>query len=346
MLLNTSRAVLLLAFSILSGWAMGQVGGSSTYSFLNMSAGARPSALAQASLASVEGDVQFVWLNPALLREEHKKQIGFSYLSLPGGVNAAEAAYAFGVAEKQYVMVGFRYMDYGTFQGTDVSGNSTGTFRASDQLLNGSYSYHLDSNWQFGANFKLINSLYESYTSFGLGVDLAAVYQIPEKRFAFALVAKNMGAQLVSYAGERENLPFELQFAVSNKFEHLPFRWTVQIENLQKWDLTYYDPNAVTKDPITGDQTYDAPNFGDKLLRHFSVSGDIKLGRALNFQLGYSFRRAAEMTIPSRRSSAGLAFGLGIKLSKFYINYANRYVHVAGRMHHIGVTVDLEDFGS
>lgn len=324
----------------------GQLGGSSTYSFLNLSPSARPSALAQASTAAVESDVQFVWLNPALLREEHRKQISIGYVGLPGGINAAEGAYAFGVADRQYVMVGFRYLDYGTFDGTDVVGNPTGTFRASDQLLNGSYGYHLDSNWQFGASFKLINSVYESYTSFGFGVDLAAVYQIPESRFAFALIAKNAGSQLTTYAGQLEPLPFEIQFAVSNRFEHLPFRWTVQIENLQKWDLTYFDPNRVSKDQVTGEETYDEPNFGDKLLRHFSVSGDLNLGRRLNFQLGYSFRRAGEMTIPSRRTSAGLTFGIGLKLSKFYLNYANRYVHVAGRMHHLGITVDLEDFGS
>lgn len=337
----TSSFILLLATS-----AFAQVGGNSTYAFLNLTTAARPASLAQAGLASVEGDIQFVWLNPALLREEHRKQIGFSYVNIPGSINSAEAAYGFGYGEKHNIMVGFRYLDYGSFQATDIAGNPLGTFRASDQLLNGAYSYSLDSNWQFGASFKLINSVYESYTSFGLATDLAAVYQIPKQRFAFAFIAKNIGFQLASYAGERESLPFELQFAVSNRFKHLPFRWTIQLENLQRWDLTYFDPNAVNRDPITGQSTYEEPTFGDMLLRHLSVSGDLSLGKRLNFQIGYSFRRRAEMTIPSRRTSAGLTFGLGLKLSKFHLNYGNQYIHVSGRMHHIGVTVDLHDFGS
>lgn len=322
-----------------------QLGGNSTYAFLNLSPAARPAALAQASIASVERDIQFVWLNPALLTSEHRGQIGFSYVSIPGGVGSAEAAYGFGWGEKHNVMVGFRYLDYGSFNGTDIAGNPTGAFRASDQLLNGAYSYQLDSNWQFGANYKLINASYEQYNSFGTALDLAAIYQIPAKRFAFALIAKNMGFQLSTFAGQHESLPFEIQFAVSNQFEHLPFRWTIQLENLQRWDLTYFDPNAISRDPITGEETYDEPSFGDMLLRHVAVSGDLNFG-SLNFQVGYSFRRRAEMVIPSRRTSAGLTFGVGLKLSKFRLSYGNRYVHVAGRMHHIGVTVNLNDFGS
>lgn len=346
MLRNVSKALLVLTFMGTCTQAWAQIGGNSTYSFLNVSPSARTSALAQASIAGVESDIQFAWLNPALLRDEHRKQISMSYVAVPGGVNAAEAVYGFGSKERQNWMVGFRYLDYGTIDGTDVAGNSTGTFRASDQLLNVGYSYSLDSNWQFGANAKLINSVYEQYYSFGMAVDLAAVYQIPKKRFAFAFVAKNAGVQLVSYAGESESLPFELQFAVSNRFEHLPFRWTVQLENLQKWDLTYFDPNRVSTDPVTGEESYDDFNFGDKLLRHLSVSGDLSFGKRINLQLGYSFRRAGEMQIPTRRTSAGLTFGVGLKLSKFYLNYANRYVHIAGRMHHVGISVDLEDFGS
>lgn len=335
----------IVVFSLAALGVSGQVGGNYTYAFLNLSPAARPSGLAQATLASVGRDIQFTWLNPALLNSDHRRQIGFSYVNVPGGVGSAEASYGFGYGDKHNIMVGFRYLDFGNFVGTDIAGNPTGDFRASDQLLNGSYSYRLDSNWQFGGSFKLINSVYESYNSFGTAIDLAAIYQIPESRFAFAFIAKNIGVQLVTYAGQREPLPFEMQFAVSNQFEHLPFRWTVQLENLQQWDLTYFDPNAVTRDPITGEETYDDLNFGEKLLRHVSVSGDLDF-KSFNAQLGYSFRARGEMTIPSRRTSAGLTYGLGIKLYKFRINYSRKYVHVAGRMHHIGVTVNLDEFGS
>ncbi len=345
-MLRRLRFVLItgLALSSFSGWS--QLGGNTTYSFLNLTPSARVSALSQASIAGVESDLEFAWLNPALLREDHRNQISFGYVNVPGGVNAAEAAYGFGYGKEHNLMVGFRYVDYGTFDGTDINGNPTGSFRATDQLLNAGYSYSLDSNWQFGTNVKLINSVYEQYYSFGLATDLAAVYQIPDQRFAFALVAKNIGFQAVSYAGVRENLPFEIQAAISNRFKHLPFRWTIQIENLQRWDLTYFDPNAVQRDPITGDETYEEPSFLNMLGRHFSFSGDLSLGSRLNFQMGFSVRRALEMRIPSRRTSAGLTFGLGIRLSKFHINYGNRYVHVAGRMHHLGISVDLNDFGS
>ena len=50
------------------------------------------------------------------------------------------------------------------------------------------------------------------------------------------------------------------------------------------------------------------------------------------------------MAIPTRRSSAGLTFGIGIRISKFRINYANTNMNVAGRMNHFGITTALDNF--
>jgi len=117
-------------------------------------------------------------------------------------------------------------------------------------------------------------------------------------------------------------------------------------ENLQKMDLTYNDPNNVVKDPITGDETIVKESVANQILRHVVLGAEIAPSKKFNMQLGYAFRRGYEMSLPTRRSTAGLTFGIGIKISKFRINYANTNMNVAGRMHHFGITTSLDDFKS
>ena len=153
-----------------------------------------------------------------------------------------------------------------------------------------------------------------------------------------------VGYQFDPFASTRENLPFEVQYSISNRFEHLPFRWMITLENLQQWDLTYNDPNAVTQDPITGEITVDNPGFMNMFMRHVVVGGELAPTDNFNIQIGYNFRRSYEMRVPTRRSSAGLTFGLGFKISRFRINYANTNMHIANRMHHISITTALDKF--
>lgn len=329
---------------LLSVTAYGQTGGNSTYGALNLIPSARVGGLAGATLAHTEGDLTFGFWNPALLKGEYDNAAALSYSSMPSGIGLGEAAYAFGIDSNQHILTGFRYFDYGSFVASEENGTVTGTFRAADYILQGGYGYELDSNWQFGGSLKFINSAYEQYNSFGMAMDLSAVYQIPKKRFAFALMAKNIGVQLSTFSGNRESLPFELQAAISNKFEYLPFRWTVQFEHLETWDLTYLDPNNINRDPITGAESYDEPSFLNMAMRHVTVSGEIMLGKSLRFGLGYNFRRQYEMALTSRRSSAGLTFGLAAKLGKFWINYSNVNMNVAGRIHQFTVAIQLDEF--
>ena len=150
-----------------------------------------------------------------------------------------------------------KYVNYGNFLLTNQQAQVLGNFTASDYSAHVGYGYNLNSNWSFGANLKFINSVYETYNSWGLATDLAATYIKPEKRLSMTMILKNIGYQFDPFASTRENLPFEVQYSISNRFEHLPFRWMITLENLQQWDLTYNDPNAVTQDPITGEITVD-----------------------------------------------------------------------------------------
>ena len=338
------RRITLISLVFSSFIALAQTGGKSAYPFLNIATSARVAGTAGTALANTDEDVVFAFWNPALLRKEMHGRMVFSFANTASDINFGEAMYAHHFEKAGTFLLGMKYVNYGNFLRTNQNAQVLGNFTASDYSAQLGYAYHLTENWWFGADLKFINSVYENFNSWGLSSDLAATYYKPEKRLSMTLILKNMGYQFDPYADTREDLPFEIQYSISNRFEHLPFRWMITLENLQQWDLTYNDPNSVSQDPITGDITVTEPGFANKFLRHVVVGGELAPSENFNIQLGFDFRRSFEMRIPTRRSSAGLTFGLGFRISKFRINYANTYMHLSNRMHHVSITTSLGKF--
>lgn len=334
---------LIFAF-LLTGSAIAQLGGTNVYPFLTTPIAPRVAGAAGAVVANTEDDVNFGRWNPALINPQMHGNMSLSLTTLTGGVLFGEGVYSHTFSKAGSFLAGIKYVNYGDFQQANPQAQVLGSFTASDLAVQVGYGYVLDSNWQFGASLKLINSAYANYTSWGLATDLAAVYQIPRKRLALTVVLRNAGVQLASYNGTRESLPLELNVGLSTRFEHVPLRLNLMFDNLQQWDLTYNDPNNVTRDPITGEVVVVEETWINNFMRHVVLAAEIAPSKNFNIQLGYHFRRGFEMAVPTRRSSAGLTFGIGLRISKFRINYANTNMNVAGRMHHFGITTALDNF--
>ncbi|GAB5557603.1 MAG: hypothetical protein SchgKO_18160 [Schleiferiaceae bacterium] len=336
---------LLLSLGILSSLTgFSQVGGTSVYSFLNVTPSARISGLSGLHLAHPDADVSFGFVNPSLLNPEYSGQLGFHYVALAADVSLGEVAYAHDFKKYGTFMAGFKYAYYGDFQRTLVNSQVVGQFTAADYMFQIGWGYALDTNWNVGANMKLINGAYAEFSSWGMAFDLAATYRIPNTQIIMSMMAKNVGYQVTPFSNSTETLPFDLQYSISQRFKHVPLRWGIHLEKLHQWDLTYDDPNAYTRDFVTGELVYNEPNFWNKLIRHVALSAELSPSDKFYLNVGYHFRQQLEMAIPTRRSSAGLSFGLGFKLYKFKLGYSNTNMNVAGRMHHISVTTRLGDF--
>jgi len=340
------RFYILIASAFFSISAFAQLGGSAIYSFLKTPIAPRVAGVAGNVIANTEDDVNFGLWNPALINPNMHGNMSFSLAPLSGGVLFGEAVYSHTFKKAGSFLAGVKYVDYGTLNQTNVQGQVLGQFFAADYAMQFGYGYRLDSNFQFGSSLKLINSTYETYSSWGIAMDISGVYQIPKSGVAMALIVRNVGTQITTFNGTRESLPLQIDYGISTRFKHVPLRLNLTFENLQQLDLTYNDPNNVTRDPITGDEIIVEDSFANKLLRHVAIGAELAPSKRFNLQLGYSFRRSYEMEIPTRRSSAGLTFGIGISISKFRINYANTNMNVAGRMHHFGITTSLGDFKS
>ncbi len=189
-----------LLFSVLTN---AQVGGESTYQFLNLVSSPRQAALGGKVLTNVDYDVTQGLFNPATINVEMDNQLALNYTSYLGGISYGTAAYAYTIDRRtQTFHAGITYVNYGSFDGYDEDGNSTGTFTGNETALSFGYATQIGySDFYSGGNLKLITSKLEQYNSFGAAVDFGLLYINEDLDFRAALAVRNFGTQITTYAG-------------------------------------------------------------------------------------------------------------------------------------------------
>ncbi len=340
---------LVIFIAFLNPHAMAQIGGDNTYEFLNLTPSARIAAMGGDFLTINDNDINVIQANPSLLNPEMHNHLGVAYVDFYTDVNYGTASYSRTFDKLGSFAASVKYVDYGKFDYADATGERTGTFYAGETALDIGWGRRLDSLFAIGANLKFIYSSLESYNSFGMGVDVAGSYISRDKSFVMSLIAKNIGRQLTAYdGGNIEPLPFELQFGLSKRLAHLPFRYSILYNHLEKWDLRYDDPATRQTDPITGEVQQDTgvEEFFDNLARHFIVGGEIYIAKILSLQGGYNYKRRQEMKVETKTATVGFSWGIGIRISKFHFNYARSAYHLAGSPNYITITTNLSDFFS
>ena len=320
-----------------------QTGGQGVYQFLDLVSSARQTAIGGRVVSYKDSDVNFAIWNPASLNSKMDGQIALNYVDYFSDINYGSAFYAREFEDLGTFFTGVNYVDYGEFTRSSL-GEDEGTFSASDVALYLGYSYELDSLLSFGANLKVINSSYDIWNSFGLAFDLGASYYIPSKNIYLGLVVRNIGAQITSYSGhEREKLPIEVVFGISQELEHLPLRWNVSFENLQTWNIAFSNPSFAQTD-LDGNVKEEKIGFADNLLRHIVIGAELFPEGNFSARLSYNFRRGAEMKLASYNYYGGISFGFGMKVKKFRINYTRSLYHPAGGTNNFSITTDLNAF--
>lgn len=340
--------LLLGVFTLLFSFAYSQIGGNYTYSFLEKPVSARVAALGTNFASIDDGDINLGFVNPSLINSNMHNSISLAYTNFFAGINYGYAQYGRTFEKAGNFVATLQYYDYGTFDYADEGGVQGGTFGASDFAMNIGWGRQLDSSFSIGATAKFIYSYYESYNSFGIAVDVAGTYRT-KNNWVMSLVASNIGMQLKSYVpGNRDPLPFNLQYAVSKRLDHVPFLFSFVYDHIEKWDLTYEDPQnpSGTVDPITGEVTAKsgAAKFGDQLLRHMIIGGEFYLGKNIVLRGSYNYRRRAELKIDDKLGMVGFSWGIGIRISKFKINYSRSTYHLVGSPNYLTLSFNLDSF--
>ena len=327
-------------FSICS--IKGQVGGEQIYQFLNLSSSARQVALGGEVLTLLDDVNQPIW-NPSVINEDLDNKLSVNYTSYLAGINIGSLSYSKLITRRFGVIHGsIKYLDYGTLIGSDEQGNETGDFGASDIAVSIGYAFNIPkTNFFIGSNVRFINATISNFSSIGISTDIALLYNNPYKSFTITLVARNIGTQIQTFNGEKEQTPFKLALGGSYLLEHVPLKWYATIDNIQKWNISVANHSERTTD-LEGNVSEANINFLKNTFRHFIIGAELFPKRKINLILGYNFRRAAELKLQEVRTFGGFSFGFGIKMKKVKLNYAYSKYHSAANASTFSLLINLD----
>ena len=231
---------LILALYILLAAASHAQESNSVFNFLEMPVSAHSTALGGRNISLIEDDASLVFSNPALLSSVSDKTLNLNFMTYLQGCNVGSAAFVKSIGRT------FRQWRHGAIVPTTAHGRNhadnvtVGSFSAMDMALSGMYAYNLNDRWAGGATGKFIYSKYGDYSSVALAVDLGVNYYNENTDFSLSAVARNLGGQVKAFGEIHEKLPFSMQIGFTKGFDHAPFRVSVTLVDLTRWDKDYY----------------------------------------------------------------------------------------------------------
>jgi hypothetical protein len=181
----------------------------------------------------------------------------------------------------------------------------------------------------------------ESYSSFGVALDIGVMYLYRDWDLHITGVARNIGTQLTPYDNQLEKLPFELIFGVSQTLQNIPIRWHFTLENMQQWDIAFANPNRDETD-LEGNTAGENISFIDNAFRHMIFGIELFPESGFNLRFGYNVRRAEELRILEKRVFAGLSAGFSVKFNYLRLSYSYAKFSSAAASSYFGINIDLQ----
>ena len=298
--------------------------GSTAYNFLNVTPSAHAYALGGHNISVIDHDIHLVEQNPALLGPEMNKQVGLNYMRYLGGSNFAGARYGQQAGKHGAWAVALQYFGYGSMEGYDLEGVSTGNFNASDVAFNVTYSHDINDYFRGGITAKYLYSKYADYTAGAVGIDLGVNYYNPLYEFSASLVVKNLGGQIKKFADSRDKLPIDIQVGATKLITGTPFRVSLTAYGLTKWHLPYYSP-ADKSNPEAGLVKHN--KFGSNLLRHLVLGVEFLPNNNMYVALAYNHRTRTDMSSYQRSMLSGFSIGAGLRVNAFQFGVALAQPH-------------------
>jgi len=338
-----------LILLVCAATSFSQIGGSSTYSFLELPVSARAAALGGTYIGVNDHDLGLAATNPSFLDSSDNRHFIMSYTPLFAGINYGYVAYAHSYANIGTFDLGMKYINYGTFTQADDAGNITGTFSAGEYMMNLGYGRSLkDSILSAGANVKLVYSSLAQYYSVGAMVDIGVSYVSPSRLFYLGAVIQNVGGVIKNYTpGDPEPVPLDAHLGISYKLPHAPFRFNLVLQHLQIWNLTYADPtdtqtvNPLTQQPITNNSSN---TFLNNLGRHCILSAELIASKNFAIRYGYNYEMRQELALTSKPSLDGMSIGFEMKIYKFHLSYALAKYSIGALSNSVTFIFDLAQF--
>ncbi|MDL2327013.1 type IX secretion system protein PorQ, partial [Bacteroidales bacterium OttesenSCG-928-A14] len=343
------KSLLILLFTVfIPALLFAQFGGQTSYNFLNFAFSSRGAALGGGLVSVNDKDLSLAISNPATISSLHHNKLVLNFADYFANVNYGSALYSHTFKKAGSLAFEMRCIGYGRFEGYDESGMETGEFTAGDYAATVGWGRYLDKGFSVGANLKMVYCSYEDFNSFGLAVDVGGNYYNEDKRLSLSLLFKNIGSEIVRFTpNQYQKMPFDIQFALSQRFEHLPVRYHISLHHLYRWDLSNLsslDP-YLDRDAITGEMRYPSKvaQFADNLFRHFVFGIEIEPSKYFSLLFSYNHQRNREMRIPQKKSMAGFSYGFSININAFGIGFSRSHFAVGAVPNYITFAIDFEE---
>jgi len=329
------KVLIFLFIIIIASPSFSQTGGDNIYEFLNLTHSGLISSLGGTNVSLHGNNLNLAYHNPALLNAGMNKSLALNYVNYFAGINYGLAMYSRSYPGTGNFAAGLTYLNYGSFTETDASGIVTGDFSAAEYAFSMIYSREIDSLFSVGVNFKPVLSHLEKYTSLGFAFDLGASWHNSSNLFSTGIVIKNIGYQVTTYAGEpHQKLPFEIQAGISQGLSHAPFRFSLTLRHLEKFDLTYqYNESTSAVNKKT------SSDFMENIMRHIILGAELIPHKNFYFSAGYNYQRRRELQIESKVSTVGFSWGFGINTSILNIEFGRATYHLAGSSNSVSLIV-------
>jgi hypothetical protein len=325
----------LLIFIIIVSPVFSQTGGDNVYEFLNLTYSGLVSSLGGTNVSLQGNNLNLAYHNPALLNSGMNKSLALNYVNYFAGINYGLAMYSRSFPGTGNFAAGLTYLNYGSFTETDASGTITGDFNAAEYALSLIYSRQIDSLFSVGVNFKPVLSQLEKYTSIGFAFDIGASWHNSTNLFSAGMVIKNAGYEVTTYTGgQREKLPFEIQAGISQTLAHAPFRFSLTLRHLEKFDLTYQ-----YQVPVSTENNKVSDGFLENSMRHAILGVELIPHKNFYLSAGYNYQRRKELEIESKVSTVGFSWGFGINTSFLNIEFGRATYHLAGSSNSVSLIV-------
>lgn len=319
---------LILVFILATGApVLAQIGGKSSFEFINVPANARLAALGGVNVSLADRDVNFFLSNPALVGDTLSGIASANYQFYVADIGYATFGYAHKFKKLGVLTFGLQHMGYGVIQGYDASGSPTGEFSSSETALVVGKSHSI-RNFRLGVNVKVLFSSIAGYRANAVVADLGGVFIHPNKRFTAGMTLKNIGTVISDYGSVASStLPFDVQVGATFKPEHMPLRFSLTGFNLDDGDVTFY--NAATGD--------EKPSGFEKIIGHVNVGAEILIHRNVTLMAGYNYFLHQSLKLSNGGGLAGVSFGFSAAIKSFDFAFS-RGAYVAGNA---GYTISL-----
>lgn len=301
------KLLILTICTLFCSLVMAQESGS-TMTVMTLPTSSHVAALGGENISTIDDQPGIVLHNPAMLASLDSCLLGLEFMNYADGTKWMGAQFSRAFGERHTGAVFANYLGYGSMTETDAMGNTLGTFSPKDMVLGVGYSYLLSDKWAGGANLKFAYSNIADYSSLAVAVDVGLNYYDFEKDFSASVVMRNIGAQIKTFDGVVERVPFNFQAGFTKGLAHLPVQFNVTLTDLTRWKKNDYYCDDVKPMKVTR-----------LMLNHVVFGVEVKPASYMYIAAGYNFRRAYELKAAGSSHMAGLSAGAGLSLRKFKI---------------------------